>query len=131
MSDYIKANSNGNAVLVYGDSNSLYTTAADIPSIFTTENGMTNAWVELERSGVAPAPGSNVSQCGNPSLDTSCESLDKLWYRGSSTLQLKATSFLYGGDAFLQTNGNILSDHTPIVVGFTWNMVQKTRALTF
>ncbi len=92
---------------------------------------MTNAWVELERSGVAPAPGSNVPQCGNPSLDSSCESLDKLWYRGSSTLQLQATSFSYGGNAFLQTNGNILSDHTPILVEFAWNVVQIKRALTF
>lgn len=83
---------------------------------------MKDVWVELVKKGVAPAAGSGDLICGNPSNTTACETVDKVWYRGSSALTLQATTFDYAGDMFLQADGNILSDHNPVLVDFTWTL---------
>jgi len=121
VSTYIKTYSAGNPVLVFGDTNSRYTRADDIPAVFTTENGMTDAWVQLIRAGKAPTPGNGDLVCTNPSTTTSCEIVDKVWYRGSPAVALTATKFQYVGNMFLQTNGDILSDHNPVLIDFSWN----------
>ncbi|KAJ4355671.1 uncharacterized protein N0V89_003691 [Didymosphaeria variabile] len=127
VSDYIKTYSDGNSVLVFGDTNSRYTRSDDVPRIFSTENGMTDAWVQLAKGGVAPAAGSDALLCDNPSPNTTCEIVDKLWYRGSPSLTLAATKFQYAGSQYLQTDGNILSDHDPVLVDFTWTVSTKLR----
>src|SRR4051794_7779780 len=66
VSDYIKTNSIGNAVLVFGDSNSRYTRTDDIPAVFSEQNGMTDTWLQLVRNGVAPAKGADALLCSNP-----------------------------------------------------------------
>jgi endonuclease/exonuclease/phosphatase (EEP) superfamily protein YafD len=121
VSDYIKINSIGNAVLVFGDSNTRYTRADDNPGVFSTENGMKDVWVELVRNGAPPAAGSDALLCDNPSQVTTCETVDKVWYRGSPAVSLQATSLDYVGDMFLQANGSILSDHNPVLVDFAWS----------
>ncbi|PVI08711.1 hypothetical protein DM02DRAFT_608066 [Periconia macrospinosa] len=121
VSDYIKTHSAGNAVLVFGDSNTRYTRADDNPGLFSKENGMTDAWVELAKGGVPPAPGSDALLCSNPSTTTDCEIVDKMWYRGSPAFALNATRFRYAGNMFLQADGNILSDHDPVLVDFEWS----------
>ncbi|KAF2629612.1 hypothetical protein BU25DRAFT_363780 [Macroventuria anomochaeta] len=122
VSDHIMINSVGNPVVVFGDSNTRYTRAGDTPTIFSTENGMEDVWIELVRKGVAPTAGSDALLCDNPSPNTTCETVDKVWYRGSSALTLQATTFDYAGDMFLQEDGNILSDHNPVLVDFTWTL---------
>lgn len=121
VSDYIKTRSAGNAVLVFGDSNTRYTRADDNPYLFSRENGMTDAWVQLAKGGVAPAPGSDALLCSNPSTTIDCETVDKMWYRGSAAFTLEATRFQYASNMFLQEDGNILSDHNPILVDFKWS----------
>ena len=81
---------------------------------------MTDAWVELVKGGVPPAGGSDALLCDNPSTTTACETVDKVWYRGSASVSMKAMTFDYAGDMFLQPDGNILSDHNPVLVNFTW-----------
>jgi hypothetical protein len=85
---------------------------------------MKDAWVELARGGVIPTA---ESLCDNPSNTTYCEIVDKMWYRGSPALDLQATSFKYAGDMFLQADGNVLSDHDPILVDFKWSLNDKLR----
>jgi hypothetical protein len=127
VSDYIKTYSSGNPVLVSGDANSRYTRTGDIPTIFSTENDMTDVWVELVRSGVPPTPGSEASVCDNPSPNTTCEIVDKVWYRGSPTVSLEAKKLQYAGHMFLQENGNVLSDHNPVLVYFAWTTSAQLR----
>ena len=122
VSDYVKVNSVGNPVIIFGDSNTRYTRTGDIPTVFSTENGMEDVWIELVRKGVAPTAGSDALLCDNPSPNTTCETVDKVWYRGSSAVILQATTFDYAGDMFLQEDGNILSDHNPVLVDFTWTL---------
>lgn len=114
-------------MLVFGDSNTRYTRADDTPGIFKTENGMTDAWIELVRKGVPPAAGTDALLCDNPSPNTTCEIVDKVWYRGSSALSLQATTFEYAGSMFLQEDGNVLSDHDPVLVDFTWSLKGALR----
>lgn len=127
VSDYIKSRSIGNAVLVFGDSNSRYTRKDDIPFVFKDENGMTDAWVEHIRKGNPPAPNTPALLCDNPSPNTTCEIVDKTWYRGSPALTLKAKRFQYAGDMFLQDDGNVLSDHNGVLVDFEWTQSDRLR----
>lgn len=127
VSDHIKLNSVGNPVVVFGDSNSRYTRAGDTPTIFSTQNSMKDVWLELVRRNAAPAAGSDALLCENPSRVATCETVDKVWYRGSAALGLQATSFDYAGDMFLQADGSILSDHNPVLVDFAWTLKGALR----
>lgn len=129
MADYIDAWSTGNAVVVFGDTNSRYTRTADNIEIFATQNGMTDVFVELELGGVDPTV---ESLCDNPQiLNQTCEVVDKIFYRGSAMLTVEATYFHYESPKFLQSDGNILSDHNPITANFTWTSSDFLRQSSF
>ncbi|USP81117.1 hypothetical protein yc1106_08391 [Curvularia clavata] len=127
VSDYIKTYSIGNAVVVFGDSNSRYTRTDDIPAVFKEQNGMTDVWIELVKNGVPPAKGADALLCTNPATTTTCEIVDKTWYRGSAAVKLTAKTFDYAGHLFLQDNGDILSDHNGVLVDFAWSIVDRFR----
>lgn len=128
MVDYIGVWSVGNAVLVFGDTNSRYTRALDNIGIFTTKSLLTDAYVKVELAGVAPTV---EVLCDNPSLVDTCETVDKVFFRGSSVITLTATDFSYASSKFLQSDGNILSDHNPISVTFSWSLSSKLRQSNF
>ncbi|KAI1422075.1 endonuclease/Exonuclease/phosphatase [Xylaria sp. FL1777] len=117
VADYINTWSTGNAVVVFGDTNSRYTRVGDIVPSFLTQGGLTDAQVELILGGVAPTV---EYLCSNPSTTNECETVDKIFYRGSPLLDLTATYWAYESNKFLQPDGNILSDHNPITANFTW-----------
>lgn len=124
VADYIDTWSKGNSVVVYGDTNSRYSRPADKITVFQTQSKMTDAWVQLERGGVNP---SVETLCDNPSLINACETVGKVFYRGSKLLSLQATYFNYESSKFLQSDGSILSDHNPITVNFTWGVSNSFR----
>ena len=114
VANYIDTWSAGNSVVVFGDTNSRYTRVKDLVTVYQTQGGLTDAWVELQHGGVNPTV---TSVCNNPSLDNTCETVDKVFYRGSKQLSLQATYFNYESTKFLQPDGvSILSDHNPITV---------------
>ncbi|CAG8958972.1 hypothetical protein HYFRA_00012129 [Hymenoscyphus fraxineus] len=117
VADYIDTWSSGNSVIVYGDTNSRYTRIPDKITVFRTQNGMTDAFVELMRGGVEPTV---ETICTNPPTVRDCETVDKVFYRGSKQLSMTGTYFNYESSKFLQADGSILSDHNPITVNFTW-----------
>ncbi|GFF73519.1 hypothetical protein CNMCM6936_002954 [Aspergillus lentulus] len=127
LSDYIKFNSVGNAVLVFGDTNARYTRTGDNIRVFQTQNGMVNPWVELILKGAEPAEGSDALICENPSTTNNCETVDKIFYRGSRAVDLKAIFWNYESNKFLSDNGTILSDHNPITTNFAWTMSNSFR----
>ncbi|KAK8039038.1 hypothetical protein PG993_007449 [Apiospora rasikravindrae] len=128
VADYIDTHSVGNAVVVFGDTNSRYSRTADVIRVFGTQNGLTDAWVELIRNGVVPT---EESLCDNPSKTDYCETVDKILYRASATVDLKATHWGYESTKFLQADGNILSDHNPITANFTYNPGTTLRQSDF
>ncbi|KAK0706058.1 Endonuclease/exonuclease/phosphatase [Lasiosphaeria miniovina] len=134
VASYIAASSQGNAVLIYGDTNSRYSRAADtairslVASTSGTSFGMRDAWVELQRGGVVP---SEESLCANPSSNYLCETVDKVFYRSSPLVTLKAETFQYVSSLFLQADGNVLSDHNPVSVNITWSSGPSLRQSAF
>jgi hypothetical protein len=80
---------------------------------------------------VVPAPGEEDA-CKNPvASDAKCETVDKVFYRSSPLLTLKAKTFAYDSLRFLQADGNILSDHNPVRVDFDWTVSSKLRQSDF
>lgn len=110
-----------------GDTNSRYTRADDTGlRVLNSQNGLVDPWVELEKDGVYPTAGAEALLCENPSSVQTCETVDKVLYRGSDIVDLKADSFVYDGGRFTNTDpkymGDVLSDHNPILVNFTWSV---------
>lgn len=121
LTSYITTHSAGNAVLVMGDTNTRYTRAADTIRAFAAANGLTDAWVRLERGGVPPAAGSDPLLCDESAPTNACEVVDKVLYRGSKQITLDATYYNNEHAAFLDTSGAMLSDHDPVTVRFGWS----------
>jgi endonuclease/exonuclease/phosphatase family metal-dependent hydrolase len=121
LTTFIQSHSRGNAVIVMGDTNTRYTRVGDTIASFAAGNGLTDAWVKLERGGVAPAAGDPDLVCDSAAPTDTCEVVDKVLYRSSRFITLGATSFHNQHAAFLDSSGTMLSDHDPINVTFTWS----------
>lgn len=120
LSRFIAANSAGNAVIVMGDTNTRYTRADDNIRELTGTNGLTDAWVQLERGGQAPAAGAPALVCDPAALTDSCEVVDKILYRGNRQITLTARDYRNDNAAFVDAQGKPLSDHYPIAARFDW-----------
>jgi len=104
LADHIVAHSQGRAVIVGGDTN-LHTTsgnAADraIWSTFLSRTGLTDACT--------------AASCS----DTG--SIDKIAFRSGGGVTLSVTSHDFPRSRFRDADGEDLSDHPPLVVGFHW-----------
>lgn len=80
VADHIQSHSAGNAVVLTGDTNALYTSSDENIRVFEDQNRMTNPWVELIRNGTVPSEGSNVPECDIPTSNNTCQALDKILY---------------------------------------------------
>jgi hypothetical protein len=82
VADYVATNSIGNPVIIFGDTNTLYSRAADTIRDLVSEGGLTDAWVQLIKGGVPPTAGVGYPQCPDNEIptDTTCETLDKVLY---------------------------------------------------
>jgi len=107
--------------VVMGDTNTRYTRAGDTIASFAASNGLTDAWVQLERGGVAPAPGGDTLLCDENAITDTCEVVDKVLYRSSRLVSLRATAYHNEHAGFLDAAGAMLSDHDPISVRFGWS----------
>ncbi|MGW5612542.1 jacalin-like lectin [Streptomyces sp. NPDC003877] len=131
LSDFVRANSSGNAVIVMGDTNTRYTRTGDNVRTLLTENGLTDAWVERVRGGTPPAPGSDALLCDAVAPADDCEVVDKVLYRGSALVDLTATRYANDWRSFLRSDGKHLSDHFPHTVGFSYALDPALRASDF
>ncbi|RRR98547.1 jacalin-like lectin [Glycomyces terrestris] len=116
---FMAAHSAGNAVIVYGDTNTRYTRGDGIAE-FAAANGLTDAWVELVRGGDAPDEGDPALVCDDATVNASCEVVDKVLYRSGDHVRLDAGQYRNDHAAFRDANGENLSDHYPIAVDFAW-----------
>ena len=126
--DYIATWSVGNAVVVFGDTNSRYSRTADTGIRELLADGLSDAWVQTIRGGVVPTA---ETLCDNPSTTDYCETVDKVFYRSSPLATLTPEGFHYASTLFLQPDGNILSDHNPVNVNFTWTAGSQIRQSGF
>ncbi|MEV6300158.1 jacalin-like lectin [Actinoplanes sp. NPDC051861] len=121
LSAFLATHSAGNAVVVAGDTNTRYTRAADTIREFTAANGLTDAWLKVERGGVAPAAGSEAMLCDAAAITDTCEVVDKVLYRSSRFVTLNATAYANEHLGFRTAGGLMLSDHFPISTAFSWS----------
>ncbi|CAE6448415.1 unnamed protein product [Rhizoctonia solani] len=119
VADYITANSTGNAVIVFGDTNSHYSQSGDNIRLFTTQNKLADAWVRAI-GGNEPAPGSGASICN-------CEKTEKVFYRGSRVINLEPIGFYYDTSMFQSPAGARLTTSTPTRVEFEYTLDKTLR----
>ncbi len=131
LSDFIQANSAGNAVIVMGDTNTRYTRTGDNIRTLVTENGLTDPWVKLVKGGTAPAQGADALVCPTTAPTDACEVVDKVLYRGSELLTLNATRYHNEWASFLDSAGANLSDHFPHTVHFSYTLDSSLKASDF
>ncbi|MDN3242762.1 jacalin-like lectin [Glycomyces tritici] len=120
VSAHMATHSAGNAVIVYGDTNTRYTRGDGIAE-FAAANGLTDAWVELVRGGDAPNEGDEAIVCEDATVDAGCEVVDKVLYRSGEHVKLDAGQYRNDHAAFRDGSGGNLSDHYPISVDFSWS----------
>lgn len=80
VANHIENHSTGNAVVVTGDTNSLYASPGENIRVFQDQNLMKDSWVELILNGAEPREGSQPEKCDNPTTNQTCEVLDKILY---------------------------------------------------
>lgn len=131
LSDFIQANSAGNAVIVMGDTNTRYTRSGDNIRTLVNENGLTDPWVKLVKGGTPPAQGSDALVCDAAAPTNNCEVVDKVLYRGSDLVTLNATRYNNDWKSFLRSDGKHLSDHYPHAVDFSYALNSSLRASDF
>ncbi|WP_153544164.1 jacalin-like lectin [Streptomyces sp. RB17] len=128
LSQFIQANSAGNAVIVMGDTNTRYTRTGDNIRTLVNDNSLTDAWVKLVKGGTAPAQGADPLLCPTSAPPNDCEVVDKVLYRGSNLVSLSATRYNDEWAKFLDSSGGNLSDHFPHTVDFSYTLNPKLRA---
>ncbi len=131
LSDFIQANSAGNAVIVMGDTNTRYTRAGDNIRTLLSENGLKDPWVDLVKGGTPPAQGGDALVCDAAAPTNDCEVVDKVLYRGSRLVNLTATRYNNDWASFLRSDGKHLSDHFPHRVDFSYRLDPALRASDF
>ncbi|KAE9035815.1 hypothetical protein PR002_g7367 [Phytophthora rubi] len=127
LSEYITANSAGNAVVVMGDTNTRYTRADDTIRGFVEGLGLTDGWVQYVRNGVYPTKGADAIVCDASNMTNTCEVVDKIVFRGSNYVTLTLENWNNENAAFLDDDGNMLSDHPPILSTFSWTLNDDIR----
>ncbi|KAG6010183.1 hypothetical protein E4U21_007660 [Claviceps maximensis] len=128
LAQYIQDNSAGNAVIVFGDTNSRYSRTEDSLREFRDKSGLRDAWVDLIRNQIDPMV---ETDCSNPSISNNCETVDKVFYRGNSILQLQPMNWRYESRRFFQPDGNVLSDHNPVACDFRWTLTNRLQQSGF
>ena len=121
LASHISTWSTGNPVLVFGDTNSRYSRPLDtaiLSLLSSPSTALSDPWLLLSRGTTTPP--TTESLCSNPSPTSACETVDKVFFRSSPLLTLTPTAYTYVGGKFLQPDGNILSDHNPVLVNFTY-----------
>jgi hypothetical protein len=121
LTAFLASHSAGNAVIVMGDTNTRYTRTGDTIASFAASNGLTDAWVQVERGGAAPAAGTDALVCDPDAVTDACEVVDKVLYRGNKLVTLTATGYHNEHAGFLDPAGLMLSDHDPVSVALTWS----------
>lgn len=122
LAAYIEANSQGHAVLVFGDTNCRYTRSEDnLKALFVDRLGMKDAWIEKTRGGSYPAMGS-AALLGTPGATSpNNEVVDKIFYRSGAVVSLQANSYKVEDTYFTDSTGRQLSDHYAITANFSFS----------
>lgn len=123
----IETVSEGNAVIVAGDTNCRFTRAEDnFETAVLDRYGLTDCWVQMKRGGVRPADGNALIDHNNLNSANN-EAVDKIQYRSGAGVTLNCIDYNLLTN-FVDPNGNQLSDHYPITATFSWSTNDNIKA---
>jgi endonuclease/exonuclease/phosphatase family metal-dependent hydrolase len=122
LTAFIRSRSAGNAVIVYGDTNTRYTRDGDTIAELASANDLSDPWVDRVRGGDAPDKGTPALVCDDATVNERCEVVDKVLYRGGDHVGLDAVEYRNDHAAFRDGAGKNLSDHYPVAVGLDWSL---------
>ncbi|MBW2269708.1 MAG: hypothetical protein JRH16_14130, partial [Deltaproteobacteria bacterium] len=102
---------------------------------FLSDQGLTDAWVQLGNAGSVPGTGSDIdSGCPPPrggatggdinASGNTCELIDKIMFRSGATLALNLLDYEVLLD-FVDGSDVELSDHLPVTAGFGYSVVPE------
>lgn len=113
-----------NAMILMGDFNCRYTRTGDtIREV--DKRGLKNVWIELVRNGVAPLQNDiSLTDCEPNATNPTCEVPDKIYYRSSSKITLTPKFYKLDNSLFYDKDGDPLSDHKPMNVKFTYQIIK-------
>ncbi|HYC57440.1 MAG TPA: endonuclease/exonuclease/phosphatase family protein [Candidatus Binatia bacterium] len=125
---YINDNLEGEAIILMGDTNSLFTRAGnDNVQTLITSAGLSDVWVELKRGGEVPGAGTAIDTgCAADEAGANCERIDKIMYRSSDTVSIVPVDYQVLDDFFDDSQGGDLSDHKPVYAEFDVNLIIDT-----
>ena len=122
IAKYIKGISEGKAVIVYGDTNCLYTHGFDqIYDLLIKPCNLKDAWVEKVMGNKYPEKGPDLDP---DKLGQKGEVYDKILYRSGKNVKIEATSFETLFKEFTDEKGNQLSDHYPVTATISYKLVE-------
>jgi hypothetical protein len=121
---YMLEKSTGEPIIVMGDFNHKYTRVGDSTRVML-DLGFSDPWLDLITQGVVPTMGNAPLQdCYPVNTSSTCEGVDKVFYRGTSDMQLSVVAYKYGDDNRFYYQGDDtqpLSDHSPLALVFEFN----------
>jgi endonuclease/exonuclease/phosphatase family metal-dependent hydrolase len=127
--DYMRTQSAGNAVIVFGDTNTRYTRAEDNIRALLDATGH-DSWVELAKGGAPPPQGSPAlvwDDYTQALTDFGYEFVDKIFYRCNGYVRLSAQRYAVLDAQFRDDAGNMLSDHRPVYTQFQYSLADGLR----
>ena len=125
LSDFIKKHSPGNAVVIMGDLNGRYGFDQDNIGLLHESTGMEDAWVKLKKQGIFPNASAETPPSDIMSSGDSSETIDKILYRSSSSIQLNVSDYRLEKLLFSNAGGQPLSDHHPVSAKLTWKVLPE------
>ena len=131
LTAFIAGYSEGNAVIVAGDTNALYATADDAVRVLPERHGLRDVWVDMHCGGRPPDQGSAARvECLAPAdpPNYSCELTEKVFYRSSALLKLTPTAYTDLTADFYDHTKAPLSEHVPLKVSFHYMVAQRLRS---
>ena len=128
LSDFIKENSVGHAVIVMGDLNARYSFAHDNLDQLLNLNGLSDAWLVLMNNDILPTATLNLPESNILKLNSSSESIDKILYRSNKQIQLQVSKYNLENKLFSDGKGTPLSDHHPVSLRVSWRLLE-TKSL--
>lgn len=124
LSTYIRLHSASNAVIVMGDLNGRYSFGQDNVDWLLRENGLGDAWVRLHCNGIIPKVKEGLPPNDILSINNSTETIDKILFRSSTSIQLEPSEFVLEKQSFCNGKGLPLSDHHPVSARFNWKLFE-------
>ncbi|SJN49366.1 PROBABLE EXPORTED PROTEIN [Sphingobacterium sp. JB170] len=127
---YIQKYSDKQAVIVMGDFNAHYAAHWDELPLFYEPLGLQDAWVVLQKQGVTPAVIEDFTPSEKLTLTDTCESIDKIFFRGSSEIEFTPRSYKVENRQFQNGQGQALSDHCAVSLNLGWRKSQLSKKLS-